>query len=129
VPNNIQIAAFVLGAILVLLAIVGGNLEIFGAKIGKEDISTRMRVVSGFLGILFVLVGLLNPSARFSFRDPSPPEATVTSAPSTITVVAPQVTGTDTSAPKSSPQLNPTDAATTIVSHPSPQSATTNQWC
>jgi len=58
-PNTIQIAAFVLGAVLLLLALVGGQFKIFGAEI-QGMVGPWTRVIASMLGVAFVAVGILS---------------------------------------------------------------------
>jgi hypothetical protein len=37
-PENLKIGAFVFGAILVLIALLGGNFKIFGAEVVRSPI-------------------------------------------------------------------------------------------
>ena len=57
-PQSISIAAFIFGAVLLLVALFGGGFEIFGAKIpGKAD---RLgRSFAGVVGACLVIVSLL----------------------------------------------------------------------
>ncbi len=59
-PESVPIAAFIFGAILILVALFGGNISLFGANItgttGKKE-----RIVAGALGLLLILIGLTNP--------------------------------------------------------------------
>jgi cytochrome c-type biogenesis protein CcmH/NrfG len=57
-PGTIPIAAFVLGAVLLLIAIVGGRFKIFGAEISGVAGRTG-RIVAGLAGGLLISFGLL----------------------------------------------------------------------
>lgn len=100
-PQTIQIGAFVLGSVLLLLALVSGGFKIFGAEVSAA--TNRLgRVLAFVLGLFFVGVGLLRGSdqppdvpdapkkhsdaapAPFNERSPSPPPMeTATRAPNT----------------------------------------------
>lgn len=58
-PQGITIAAFVLGSVFLLLALVGGGFKIFGAEISGK-IGPLARAVAGVLGSILVLGGLLH---------------------------------------------------------------------
>lgn len=53
-PENIKIGSFVLGAILVLIAILGGNFKLFGAEVAASVSNRWLRLASFALGIAFV---------------------------------------------------------------------------
>jgi hypothetical protein len=52
-PSSISVAAFVLGAILLLVALVGGGFKLFGAEI-PVGASDRNRVVAMVLGLALI---------------------------------------------------------------------------
>lgn len=58
-PQGITIAAFVLGSVFLLLALVGGGFKIFGAEISGK-IGPLARAAAGVLGSILVLGGLLH---------------------------------------------------------------------
>jgi hypothetical protein len=60
VPGSVAIAAFVFGALLILVAILGGGFKVFGAEV-SGTVGTPLRVVAGVLGT-GVLLGALYPS-------------------------------------------------------------------
>lgn len=64
-PQNVTLAAFIFGAILVLIAIIGGSFKLFGAEISRTA-GKPLRIVSGAMGAILIVVGLLNPIARSS---------------------------------------------------------------
>jgi len=57
-PQSITIAAFVLGAVLLLIALLGGNFKIFGAEVSGSP-GQGPRMLAGGLGVLFIAIGLL----------------------------------------------------------------------
>ena len=58
-PQSITIAAFVLGAVLLLIAILRGGFKIFGAEI--EGTAGRFgRIFAGLLGIILIGIGLFS---------------------------------------------------------------------
>jgi hypothetical protein len=56
-PENITIAAFVLGAVMLLIAIVGGKFKIFGAEVSAMAGPTG-RTFAGVLGSILIAIGL-----------------------------------------------------------------------
>lgn len=56
-PQNITIAAFVFGAVLLLIALLGGRFKLFGAEI-MGTTGLGVRGVAGFLGISFLALGI-----------------------------------------------------------------------
>jgi hypothetical protein len=72
-PVNLQLAVFMLGAILLLIAILGGGFKIFGAEINQTD-NLPARGIAGFLGLTMVLAALLlpNPAAAPPAIEPPP---------------------------------------------------------
>ncbi len=56
-PQSITIAAFVFGAVLLLIAIIGGRFKIFGAEV-SEVAGRKGRIVAAVAGIVFIAIGL-----------------------------------------------------------------------
>ncbi|MEM9272734.1 MAG: hypothetical protein AAGA80_07195 [Cyanobacteria bacterium P01_F01_bin.143] len=57
-PENLAIATFVFGAILILIGIIGGNFKLFGSEV-SETISNRwLRFISFGLGTFFLVLAL-----------------------------------------------------------------------
>jgi hypothetical protein len=78
-PQSITAAAFVLGAVLLLIAILHGSFKIFGAEV--EGSTGRFgHIFAGFLGILLISIGLFGSlyksSPQPSVVPPSPANAT-----------------------------------------------------
>jgi hypothetical protein len=59
-PQTITIAAFVFGAVLVLIALIGGRFKIFGAEV-SEVVGRTARVIAAVAGIVFIGIGLYGP--------------------------------------------------------------------
>ncbi len=81
-PQNITTAAFVLGAVLLLISLIGGGFKIFGAEV-NNSVNRWVRVIAFILGAFFLIVGLFNPfertlpsstSSTTSSASPSPPK-------------------------------------------------------
>jgi len=54
-PQNLQLAVFVFGAVLILIAVLGGGFKIFGAEI-RGRVGRTWRIISGFGGLFFLVV-------------------------------------------------------------------------
>jgi hypothetical protein len=72
-PQSISIGLLVLGGVLLLVAIIGGNFKIFGAEVDAKISNVPLRLLAGMLGLSFVLLALA-PSLRNS-GDSSQPVA------------------------------------------------------
>jgi hypothetical protein len=57
VPQSITIAAFVFGAVLLLIALLGGGFKIFGAEVSGSA-GKAGRTVAGLAGLVLVCIGL-----------------------------------------------------------------------
>jgi hypothetical protein len=79
-PQSIAIGLLVLGGVLLLIAILGGNFKIFGAEIGEKISSGPIRMLAGVLGIAFIFLAL-SPGRLASGGNP-PSTATSPSATS-----------------------------------------------
>ncbi len=64
-PQSITIGAFVFGAVLILIALLGGGFKIFAAEIPLA-IARPQRFVAAVLGTFFILIGILGPPNRGS---------------------------------------------------------------
>lgn len=56
-PQSISIAAFVFGAVLLLIALLKGGFKIFGAEVAANA-GKGARVIAGIVGVVFLLIGL-----------------------------------------------------------------------
>jgi uncharacterized protein YgiM (DUF1202 family) len=78
-PENIRIGMFVFGAILILIAILGGNFKLFGAEVATTVSNPNLRLVSFALGIFLLVTAILKsdpifpPKCRILVSDPTPP--------------------------------------------------------
>ena len=71
IPQSITIAAFVLGAILLLIAILhGGGFKIFGAEVDGSP-GRFGRVFAGLLGVILIGIGLVTSLDRSLFQSPA----------------------------------------------------------
>ncbi len=81
-PSSIAIAAFVLGAVLLLIAVLGGQFKIYAAEV-SGSVGGRVRILAGVLGAFFIVVGLLgNPfGSTTTGPTPIPPTAITPGSP------------------------------------------------
>jgi hypothetical protein len=61
-PANLAIAAFVFGAVLLLIALVGGGFKVFGAEVAEKAAGPSTRWASGVLGGSLLAVAFLTQS-------------------------------------------------------------------
>ena len=67
-PQSITMAAFVLGAVLLLIAILhGGGFKIFGAEVDGSP-GRFGRVFAGLLGVILIRVGLVTSVDKSYFN-------------------------------------------------------------
>jgi len=88
-PQNLRTAAFVLGAVLLLIAVVGGRFKIFGAEVSGEA-ATIGRLFSAVLGVALVFGTILawpEPSRlpRPPHDEPREPEPELDPDPEPVT--------------------------------------------
>lgn len=57
-PQSLVIGFLVLGGVLLLVAITGGKFKLFGAEIEGAIPSKTIRVMSGLLGTVFILISI-----------------------------------------------------------------------
>lgn len=71
-PPTMQIALFVLGAVLILIGIGGGNIKIFGAEVAEKVSNPLIKFISIALGGLFIWLAFHTPSSTETkiFVDP-----------------------------------------------------------
>lgn len=77
VPQNITIAVFVFGAVLILIALLSGGFKIFGVEVSGTT-GKLGRIVAGAAGTLFLIVGL---HGSFEKRSAPPPPPTEENSP------------------------------------------------
>jgi len=66
VPTNLAIAAFVFGAVLVLIGLIGGGFKVFGAEVAEKAAGPSTRWASGVLGGLLLAFAL---TSQFPWSD------------------------------------------------------------
>jgi hypothetical protein len=72
-PQNITIAAFVLGAVLLLIAILRGGFKIFGAEVDGTP-GRFGRIFAGLLGVILIGIGLFSSLYKPSLPPTSGPQ-------------------------------------------------------
>ncbi|MGG6237139.1 hypothetical protein ACQ4N7_00750 [Nodosilinea sp. AN01ver1] len=82
-PDSTQIGFLVIGGILILIAIVGGNFKLFGAEVASTVSNKFLRFVAFVLGVflLILAVGLSSPESLTSVS----PQSDIPSAQSSQT--------------------------------------------
>jgi hypothetical protein len=80
-PQSVTIAAFVLGAVLLLIAILHGGFKIFGAEV--DGTAGRFgRIFAGLLGVILIAIGLFSPLYKQSPQPAGGPQKTASDASS-----------------------------------------------
>jgi hypothetical protein len=95
-------AAFVLGALLLLIAILGGNFKVFGAEIAERVANPFIRFISLLIGVVLVGWTIVN-------TPPPPPPAPATPEPHSTPIDI-----TDTPEPTNTPTVEPTITAVAL---------------
>jgi hypothetical protein len=114
-PDNLKIAAFVFGAILVLIAFLGGNFKVFGAEIAPSVPHPVLRFVAGFLGAILLVWAMWPLPATRDVIVEKPPETVIKKSP----ISSPSNTPT-TSFPPNTPATPPLPSVPPVVK-PSPE--------
>jgi hypothetical protein len=70
-PQNIIVAAFIFGAVLVLIALVGGGFKLFGVEIPAIT-GSLVRIVAGVAGTSLIFIGIYGDF----YKTPKSPEPT-----------------------------------------------------
>jgi hypothetical protein len=98
-PSNITIAAFVLGGVLLLIAILhGGGFKIFGAEV--DGSAGRFgRIFAGLLGTILIGIGLFSPLYKPASQTPSGSQKTAADSSSSG-----EAASTNTSTPQGQTQ-------------------------
>ncbi len=100
-PENLKIGAFVFGAILVLIALLGGNFKLFGAEVAATISNRFLRFVAFALGATFLVIAMHSPN------------------PGNVSVVPTPTSPQPTQSPFSSPPLQTTQPSLSPI-NPSP---------
>jgi hypothetical protein len=103
-PQTITIAAFVFGAVLLLIALLGGGFKIFGAEV-PEKVGRTARVVAAVAGIVFIGIGLFDsfptqgPKGNIPKEESSKPHSATQPTPPPPVPRPPKIIGFDASKP------------------------------
>ena len=124
-PPTVAVAAFIFGAILVLIALLGGGFKLFGAEV-PGTVGKSERTIAGVLGAVLMIVALVNSFARSG--PASPPAASLPLATTSPMIAAgsqPTVSQAVTPAPSPAtepptPTLTPAPPTPTPTPSPSP---------
>jgi RNA polymerase sigma-70 factor (ECF subfamily) len=75
-PQTLAVSVFVFGAVLILIALLGGRFRVFGAEI-MDTVGRVGRIIAGFAGLL-ILVGLFLTEFHVSTPPLFPPKIIAT---------------------------------------------------
>jgi hypothetical protein len=73
-PQSIMIGLLVLGGVLLLIAITGGQFKIFAAEVDSPVSSKPVRLMAGLLGLMFIAGALLLNKGGGSSGSQHPPD-------------------------------------------------------
>ncbi|HEX4133754.1 MAG TPA: hypothetical protein VHY84_03955 [Bryobacteraceae bacterium] len=128
-PQSIAIGLLVLGGVLLLIAILGGNFKIFGAEIGEKISSGPIRLLAGVLGIAFIFLALSPgrlasggdpPSTTTSPSTPSPTASSPAAAlPATVSPAEPSTTAPSPATTRDDPGSTSKSGAGIVFDPPS----------
>jgi hypothetical protein len=111
-PPSITIAAFVLGAVLLLIAILRGGFKIFGAEVNGTA-GRFGRIFAGLLGVILIGIGLFSSLDRPSSQTPSGSQKTAGNGSSSG-----EAASTNTSTPQGQTQPGKTETNTSQSEQP-----------
>jgi len=83
-PDSIQIAEFVFGALLLLIALLGGNFKLFGAEVTTIVSNRSLRFLAFMAGAILLVVAIFKPPSSPSPPFSPAPLPTASSAPSSL---------------------------------------------
>jgi hypothetical protein len=76
-PQSITIAAFVLGAVLLLIGLLGGGFKIFGAEVSGNT-GRVSRGIAGAIGVVMIVIGLVGSLGSSPTAGPPNNDSTTT---------------------------------------------------
>lgn len=117
-PENLKIGAFVFGAILVLIALLGGNFKLFGAEIAATISNRFLRFIAFSLGTIFLVVAVHSPNSGNISVVPTPPLQVTQSPSSSPSPQLLQSSPSPTNPPPGSPQANSSSACILTINNP-----------
>jgi hypothetical protein len=109
-PQDVGIGAFVLGALLLFIALLGGGFEIAGAKI--PAVSKTIRVFAALLSVIFLSVGFYDRFGKPSSPSPSPSLSSIVTSTSSTSYNSTPVISTPLPNAKPLPTIVPTEVST-----------------
>ena len=120
-PETVHIGQFVLGAVLLLVAIAGGQIELFGASVQAAVSNRYIRLLVGAMGLFFLL-----PTILAILREvlPAPTTPATPTMVAIVTPTSPPATVPPTAAPTAAPKAPPPTAAPAAVPTASKPAAT-----
>lgn len=71
-PATLPIAMLVIGAVLLLIALLGGNFKIFGVEIADKLESKPLRFLAGLLAAVLITLAVSSPGVNPNDPPPSP---------------------------------------------------------
>lgn len=71
-PQSLAIGSFVLGGVLLLIAVVGGRFKLFGAQV-EGSAGPFARLFAGLFGLVLLAAGFGSELAKPTSADPQPP--------------------------------------------------------
>ncbi len=101
-PDSIQIGLLVLGAVLLVVALTQGGVKIFNAEVSAST-GKSARMLSGALGLLFVLLAVVLPLLPGKQAAPNPQPEPVNPEPAPSPAPTPQPAPTPVPAPSPTP--------------------------
>jgi len=123
-PANLGIGFFVLGSVLILIALVGGKFKFFIAEVSPTVTSPFLRLVAFALGLVFILLSL-NPAIMSTALAES--TSTPAFVPTASVPALPQ--STQTSVMPEPINLHPTDLVDTLTPQiPDPTDFVVSYW-
>jgi hypothetical protein len=123
-PDTLQTGSFVLGAVFLLIAILGGNFKIFSAEV-SGTVGTSIRWIAGITGLVFIVLAF-RPIGQVQ----TPVTGPLSSVPSPrIPTTKPERPGSG-QLPASAPTVGGTSqsAATVAASDESTEAVTAMNW-
>jgi len=109
-PNSIQIGILVLAAVLILIAILGGNFKLFGAEVTATVSNRFLRFAAFALGTALLVIAIGLPAQQ----DPTPGLSPIASPMPTTTSPTPTATPTPTESPDGGPSIPPPETPDSI---------------
>lgn len=112
-PDSVAIAAFVFGAILILIAIIGGEFKLFGSEISKSITNRGLRFFCFFFGAALLVFALGIELPPLSALAPTPNDETPTPE---ITIVPDQTSTSESiSTLEITPETPPSNLSDCVV--------------